>query len=553
MKMNDKKKVAILSNVTIDLIAAKLRKQYDFYIPEGFDTWVQEVINPTSVLYTTKIDAVIVLLDGTEARSWDTETEGIERIGIWKQAFSVLLERIGRIPIFVSTIDIRENRIKSLSERKVRYELENDWYQYIQDLVERKDNVYLLDIADTIMEIGRRQFYSNKMWYMSNMPYSRDGLDAVSIEIGRVLDAAFKGRRKAITVDLDNTLWGGVIGEDGIEGIELSKHKEGQRYYDFQRQLFEMKKRGIVFTINSKNNPEDAEMAIEKHPSMIFRIEDFVSRKINWESKVVNLKATIDELNLTEGGFIFVDDNPVEREMVKGECAGVLVPDFPADTTELLVFAENLWFEHCRPLRILDEDRKKTQMYRNEAKRKQDLSQSLNLDDYIAKLEMQVDIHRMRPEEIERVTQLINKTNQFNVTTNRYTKAEIEEIANARDKAIYVTSSSDKYGEHGLISVIVLVENNGSVRIDSFLMSCRVMGRRLEDVIMNEILAKYMDRKVFVGEFKQTEKNLPVKNLYDRLGFKLVTEKDGQKIYEFDMKDFKKKFFDSYKEIVFEE
>jgi len=219
----------------------------------------------------------------------------------------------------------------------------------------------------------------------------------------------------------------------------------------------------------------------------------------------------------------------------------------------LLVFAENLWFEHCRPLRILDEDRKKTQMYRNEAKRKQDLSQSLNLDDYIAKLEMQVDIHRMRPEEIERVTQLINKTNQFNVTTNRYTKAEIEEIANARDKAIYVTSSSDKYGEHGLISVIVLVENNGSVRIDSFLMSCRVMGRRLEDVIMNEILAKYMDRKVFVGEFKQTEKNLPVKNLYDRLGFKLVTEKDGQKIYEFDMKDFKKKFFDSYKEIVFEE
>ena len=176
-------------------------------------------------------------------------------------------------------------------------------------------------------------------------------------------------------------------------------------------------------------------------------------RKINWENKAINLKAMEGELNLTEGGFIFIDDNPVERETVKGECPEMLVPDFPEDTAELLTFAEDIWFEYCRPLRVLGEDLKKTQMYQNEAERKQEMSKSLNLDEYITKLEMVVDIHRMKDHELERVVQLINKTNQFNVTTKRYTQAEVEAIAANPDDAIYVVNSSDKYGDSGLISL----------------------------------------------------------------------------------------------------
>lgn len=545
---DSKKRIALLSNVTVDLIISKLRRKYDFYQPEGYDTWVQEVIDPGAGLYSFDADAVVVLLDGTEARSWKSVEEGIGRIGLWKQAVSTLASNITTNPLFVSTIDIRENRIKSLSERRIKYEWENDWYQYVQGLVENKNNIYLFDLADTIAEIGRKQFYSNKLRYMSSMPYSRDGLNAVAAEIGRVLGSAFDTRKKIIALDLDNTLWGGIVGEDGVEGIELSDHKEGQRYYDFQRQLLEMKNRGIVLGIVSKNNAEDAEAAIQGHSAMLLRDDDFVNRKINWENKAVNLKAMEGELNLTEGGFIFIDDNPVERETVKGECPDMLVPDFPVDTAELLAFAEDIWFDYCRPLRVLGEDLQKTQMYQNEAKRRQEMSESLNLDDYIAKLEMVADIHKMRDSELERVVQLVNKTNQFNVTTKRYTQAEVEEIAANPDNAIYVVYSSDKYGNNGLISVIILIGENEDVRIDTFLMSCRVMGRKLEDVIINELAAKYGGK--LTGEFIPTAKNAPVKDLYGRLGFELVADDDGHRVYE--LKDYQKKDFESYKEIRFE-
>ncbi|MCI9098371.1 MAG: HAD-IIIC family phosphatase [Lachnospiraceae bacterium] len=547
---DSKKKVALLSNVTVDLIVVKLRKRYELYLPAGFDTWVQEALNPASGLYGENVDAVVVLLDGTEARAWKSVDEGTERITLWKQALTSLVYNISAIPIFVSTVDIRENKIKALSERKFDTELQNYWYQFIQSKAEEKNNVYVLDLADTIAEIGRKQFYSNKMWYMSSMPYSRDGLNIVVEEISRVLSSAFESRKKIIALDLDNTLWGGVIGEDGIEGIELSDHKEGQRYYDFQRQLLEMKNRGIVLAVNSKNNPEDAEAAIQRHPAMLLRDNDFVSRKINWENKAVNLKSMESELNMTEGGFIFIDDNPVERETVKGECPEILVPDFPEDTTELLRFAEDIWFDYCRPLQILDEDIKKTQMYQTEARRKQEMSESLNLDDYIAKLEIVAVIHRMRPEEKERVVQLINKTNQFNVTTKRYTQMKIDEIEANSENAIYVVYSSDKYGDNGLISVIILKGSGIKVHIDTFLMSCRVMGRKLEDVIINELAAKC--RCNLVGEFIPTAKNAPVKELYDRLGFAMVSDDDGHKVYELDATEYEKKEFNSYKEIRFE-
>ena len=547
---DSKKKVAILSNITVDLIIGKLRRKYEFYQPEGFDTWVQEVINPAAELYENSADAVVVLLDGTEARGWKNADEGIERVGLWKQAVSVLVSNITTVPVFVSTIDIRENRIKSLSERKIKYELENNWYQFIQGLVESYSNVYIFDLADIIAEIGRKQFYSNKMWYMSSMPYSRDGLNSVSFEIDRLLEAAFGSRKKIIALDLDNTLWGGVIGEDGVNGIELSDHKEGQRYYDFQRQFLEMKNRGIILGIVSKNNKEEVESAIQHHPSMLLRDDEFVSRKINWENKAINLKTMEIELNLTEGGFIFIDDNPVEREIVKGECPEMLVPDFPEDTTELLGFAEDIWFDYCRPLRVLGEDLEKTQMYQTDAKRRTEMSESLNLDDYIAKLEIIADIHRMRDSELERVVQLINKTNQFNVTTKRYTQTEIEAIVADSNNAIYVVYSSDKYGNSGLISVIIMREGKTEVLIDTFLMSCRVMGRKLEDVIINELASKYTGRKL-IAEYIPTAKNAPVRELFDRLGFEKITDKDGHKTYE--LGEHQRREFSTYKEIKFED
>ena len=550
-----KKKVTLLSNVTVDLIASRLSEQYEFYLPGGFDTWVQEAVKPSSDIYGRDVDAIIVLLDGMETCSWKNTEEAEEHTTLWKQALSVLLNQSANIPVFLPTIDFRENKIKSFSERKYATEFQNDWYQFVQKKAEEKQNVYIIDIADTIAEMGRKQFYSYKMWYMSSMPYSRDGLNAVMTEIKRALAAAFKPRKKIIALDLDHTLWGGIISEDGIEGIELSNHKEGRRYYDFQRQLLEMKHRGIVLAINSKNNEEDAENAIQNHPSMLLRDKDFVSKKINWKSKAANIKEMERELNLTEGSFVFIDDNPVERETVLGACPEVRVPEFPTDTSELSRFAEDIWFDYCKPLRVLGEDLKKTEMYQHESKLRQEIGESLNLDNYIEKLEMTAEIHRMRAEELERAAQLCNKTNQFNMTTKRYTKAEIEEIAADPEKTIYVVYASDKYGDSGLISVIILVDEDMSVRIDTFLMSCRVMGRRLEDVIINELIAWSLNngKQEIVGEFISTAKNAPVMELYDRLGFSKISESQGHKLYRIKTEGYVKKQFNSYKEIKFSE
>lgn len=549
-----KKKIAILSNVTVDLIKQKLKKEYEIYVPQGFDTWIQEIINFESNLYKEEMDAIIVLIDGTEARSWKSAEEAVERISLWKQAVTLLSNQEKGIPVFISTIDIRENRVKALAERKYAIEWENDWYQCIQQLSERTNNIYVIDIADCIREIGRIEFYSDKMWYMSNIPYSKEGLTCVVKELRRVLGSAFNARKKLITLDLDNTLWGGVVGEDGVEGIELSDHKEGQRFFDFQKQFLEMQKRGTLLAINSKNNDIDAQNAIKNHPNMLLREEHFVAQKINWDNKASNIKKIAKELNLTESSLIFIDDNPIEREIVRGNCPEVLVPDFPEDTTTLLAYAENIYFEYCRPLRVLNEDIHKTQMYQLDVKRKKELETSLNLDDYIKKLEMCVNMHRMRPDEIDRVTQLCNKTNQFNVTTKRYTKTELQEIANTDGNAIYVAYAKDKFGESGLISVLIIVSDGEDAKIDTFLMSCRVMGRKLENVILSELM-EYLKGKYtrLHALYIPTAKNMPVRELYEGLGFTLTFENVKEKRYEKELTEYQKEKYEIYKEISFEE
>lgn len=549
----EKKKVALLSNVTVDLIASKLRKKYDFYIPEGFDTWIQEVLRSSSGLYREKLDAIILLLDGTEARAWKSSQEGKERVDMWRQAISVLAQNITDFPIFVSTLDIRENRIKSLSEIGFGLSLEYEWYKTVSELVESKQNVFFLDIANLIRETGREHFYSNKMWYLSSMPYSRDGLNRIAAEIENVLSTVYNPRRKIIVVDLDNTLWGGVVGEDGVEGIVLSSHNEGQRYYDFQRQLLEMNRRGILLAISSKNNPEDVEAVFSSHSGMILEKDDFVLCKINWNDKAQSIKEIESELNITEGGFIFIDDNPIERETIKGECPEIIVPEFPQDSSELLEFSESIWKEYCRPLRVLREDSQKTRMYQDELKRVESRKNSLNLDEYIRKLEICVDIHKIRLEELERTAQLCNKTNQFNLTTKRYSQLEIEKMRHLPEYSIYTVHTADKYGDNGLIGVIILLENGKDVRIDTFLMSCRVMGRKLEELVIEKLAHKYSDKDRMIGEYIPTSKNGPVCDLYDHLGFRPISENNGHKVYELQIKEFRQGTTDLYKEVNFVE
>lgn len=547
----DKKKIAILSNVTVDMVAAKLRKKYSVYIPDGFDMWITDVLNDESALYSNNIQAVIILLDGTEFRSLRSGEEFSQRVALWRNATEKLIEKITDIPIFVSTIDFRESAIRTYSERKYYIEWADEWYQFVQSLAESKKNVYVMDILQRILNEGRNSFYSNKMWYMGSMPYSKNGIIAVVDEISKALSAVFESRKKIIALDLDNTLWGGVIGEDGINGVELSEHKEGARFYDFQLRLLEMQKRGILLAINSKNNCEDAMEAIENHPHMLLRKNSFVSEKINWNDKSSNIKEMETELNLTEGAFVFIDDNPVEREVVNGQRPDVLIPEFPVDTTDLVDMAEKLYINVFKSLSLTDEDKAKTQMYQTEAKRKAIQSSTLDLDDYIKVLEMRADIHLMCDEELERVHQLCNKTNQFNLTTKRYTQKEISDMLADVRYDIFTISSSDKFGDNGLVGVAICERKEKAVVIDTFLMSCRVMGRKLENVIISELVKYYKGQyNTMIGLFVQTKKNIPVVKKYDELGFAVVSEDESGKTYSYDIsKGYEK--VNSYSEIIF--
>lgn len=532
----DKKKIAILSNITVNLLATKLGKQYDVYILDGFDMWISDIFNSKSSLYSESRQSIIILLDGMEFRSMKSVDAYAQRISLWRSAIETLVDRIVDTPIFVSTIDFRESKIKSLSERKYYYELANEWYLFVQSLVERKSNVFIIDILQRILDEGRNNFYSNKMWYIGSMPYSKQGILAVSEEISKALGSVFESRKKIIALDLDNTLWGGVVGEDGIEGIELSDHKEGARFYDFQLRLLEMQKRGVLLAINSKNNIDDALKAIQNHPDMILREESFVAEKINWNDKASNIKEMETELNLTESSFVFVDDNPIEREVVIGQCPDVYVPVFPVDSSDLSDFAENLYSKFFMPMSLTDEDKIKTQMYQTESKRKILKNNSLNLDDYIKILEIKADMHLMREKERERVHQLCNKTNQFNLTTKRYTLTDIANMEANNDIDIFSIYSSDKFGDNGLVGTVICKKNNEDIIIDTFLMSCRVMGRKLENVIIYSLVNFYNGKfKKLIGLFVSTSKNKPVVNKYEELGFNIISTSEDVKTYSFDL------------------
>ena len=525
------RKIGILSNVMMDIVAEKLRKFFHVYIPDGFDTWISEIMSPSSEIYSSAIDALFVILDGTELiRQSDEEQE--QKILFWKNAIKTLAVQTDKL-LFVSTIDFRESNIKTYNEKRSYYSKNNDWYQFIQKLSDDYKNFYVLDLLQKITEIGRNYFYSPKMWYMGSMPYGKQGIQAISEVIIFAMEAAFESRKKILVLDMDNTLWGGIIGEHGLDGIILSNYNEGARFYDFQQKILEMKERGVILAINSKNNKSDAMEAFD-HPFMVLKKDDFVNLKINWNDKASNIKEIESELNLTEGAFVFIDDNPMEREIVAGQCTEVYVPPFPSDTVELASFAEQLYQEKFQTLRLTDEDFQKTQMYQQENQRNDLKVKAANIEEYIKQLSIKANIHQIRETEWERVHQLCNKTNQFNLTTKRYSLQDIQTLSSSNDIDIFTVSTEDKFGDNGLISVIILKKEKTDVIIDSFLMSCRVMGRKLEYVIIGLLIRYYKDNfQNLIGEFIKTTKNIPVRNLYDELGFEIIESQENYRKYHY--------------------
>lgn len=547
-------KIAILSNVTMDLVAEKLKKNFDLYLPAGFDTWQQEVFHKDSGLYRFDPDLVFVILySNPYEEDWRDLERGQRRLKNWLDAVGTLCKQLTKTPMFVSSLDIREDRCRAALESSSAMRLEAEWRKGLEDL----KSVCVFPLKEMVTEMGRREFYSPKMWYMGNAPFSFKGSEAVAQQIRVSCSYVKDSRKKCFVVDLDNTLWGGVIGEDGVNGIILDSHKEGSRYYDMQKCLKRMKKNGVMLAIVSKNNPEDV-APVFGHSCMVLKETDFVSQKINWRPKPENIRELARELNIGLDAFVFLDDNPAEREQMREQCPQVEIIDFPKDTCLLPEVVEDTYDQYFKTLFITGEDRDKTEKYRLQSKRREAKEQSSSVEDYLKKLELMADIHLMRKEETPRVIQLAGKTNQFNTTTIRYEERQLEEIERNGTGEIVVAQMKDRFGDEGLTAVEVVIYEGQTGIIQSFFMSCRVMGRQLEYVMMNEMVKwirqAHPEITRLEAEYRKTRKNKPVEELYDQLGFQ-VKETWGEegevgsgKLYEVELESLSP-FTHSYKEV----
>lgn len=535
-------KIGLLSNINMDYLGSNLAEKHDLYQPDGFGQWGQELLNAESKFYAFNPEAVFLFLDGEElirgCREFDSKTSALN------DAISIIEHGVASRPdtsFFISNLDLPQKEIKSVKEIRNERRMEFFWLDMLEQLNQKYANFYIFDLKHIIETHGRKKMYSSKLWYLGSMKFSMDAILTLTSEVERLLNAVAGKKKKCLILDLDNTLWGGVIGEDGINNIELSEFKEGARYKDFQKRISELKDLGVILAVVSKNNYDDALEVFENHHHMVLNESDFVALKINWDHKFQNINELAEELNLGLDSFVFIDDNQFERESVSEALPDVLVPDFPKDTSMLEDLMIQLHKDHFLFLKSTTEDKQKTQMYKQNLNRKTALKSKASLDDFLKTLNTQIAIWKITQDDITRVSQLTQKTNQFNLTTKRYTEKDIQKLKNSKEHEIYVVSVEDKYGDNGIVSVVILnKQNDHHAEIDTFLMSCRVMERKIEDQILD-----FVEQELFKQGFSQlsatyipTMKNKPVELFYDRMSYVLFdTKADGGKEYHLELKN----------------
>jgi len=376
-------------------------------------------------------------------------------------------------------------------------------------------------------------------WFESKQPCAPALLPDFVREVAHLLGGLRRSPKKVLALDLDNTLWGGVVAEDGLEGIEIGDTSpRGEAFKAFQKAIAALRQRGVLLAVCSKNDHAKAAAVFEKHPEMVLRLEDFVSFKANWEPKSDNLRQMAAELNLGLDSFVFVDDNPAEIEIVRQfapEVATILLSPDPSDYVAQL--------QDCRlfePRSLTAEDVERTNQYRSEAKRQALAASITDMGAYLASLGMEGAISEFAPVDVPRLAQLINKSNQFNLTTRRRSEAELLAMLRDPNQIGFSFRLKDRFGDHGLISVVIAEQAAATMKIDTWLMSCRVLKRQVEDEVLNELARLAVARGCIrlEGVYLPTAKNEMVRDFYSRMGFTLTRETEAAREFELKLDQF---------------
>ncbi|KGY07251.1 UDP-4-amino-4,6-dideoxy-N-acetyl-beta-L-altrosamine N-acetyltransferase [Vibrio sinaloensis] len=457
-------------------------------------------------------------------------------------------ERISNYLSFIANISARGNRVLVADfeiQKSFPYSIAEQQYDsLLQEMVFRwngqiyelkKQNVIdVIPYSHVVKEVG--QSFSNKYWYIARAPFSLAFLEQYSKKIISSIFASHALSARALVLDLDNTLWKGVIGDDGIDGISLGGDYPGNVYKELQSLFLSLKERGILLTICSKNTENIALDAIDNHPQMLIKSDDVVAHRINWNPKSQNIKELAGELNLGVQSLCFIDDNPVERLEVRQNTPGVFVPELPEDPTEWYEFISQL--PELALAQITDSDVRRAKLYKQRADLKIAEATFVDKTSFLRSLEMHINVLLADKSNFDRTHQLFTKTNQFNTTTTRYSREELQSFSESSDiKVIHITSK-DKYStEPEGIASIVLLDRGQQWIIDNFVMSCRVMGRDIEKAVIYRILlaAKNAGKSSVIGRYIPSAKNKPVEKLYENTGF--TTDNDGNWIFDLEGND----------------
>ena len=347
-------------------------------------------------------------------------------------------------------------------------------------------------------------------------------------------------RKKCLILDLDNTLWGGVLGEDGIDGIKLGGDYPGKAFSYWQRSLLQLAQNGVILAVCSKNNESDVEEAWQHNPFMTLKREHFSALRINWQDKATNIREIASELNIGLDSMVFVDDNPTERELIKQVLPQVEVPDFPAKPYELMPFFKQLVEKYFRIYAVTSEDRAKTEQYRANAMRQAEQSHFADLESYLYSLDMQLDIIPADEHNLPRIAQMTQKTNQFNLTTRRYTEADVQQCLD-QGWRVFCMSVRDRFGDSGITATIFLEPTDDTtVNIDTLLLSCRILGKGIEEAFIKTVfnLLRLDGYRRITADYLPTAKNGQTADFYDRMGMTLeATDEAGAKHYSMALSD----------------
>ncbi|MSQ01892.1 MAG: HAD-IIIC family phosphatase [Myxococcales bacterium] len=393
-----------------------------------------------------------------------------------------------------------------------------------------------VDLEAVSGALGRERFYDARRFFWTKQPFSEDGALRLCRHLFAAARALLTGPKKVLVLDLDNTLWGGVVGELGPYGVQLGESADGEAFRAFQAYCKGLAARGVVLVVASKNNDADAREPFEKNPDMVLRLGDFAAFEANWAPKSHNIARMAETLRLGLDSFVFFDDNPAEREQVRQALPQVEVVDVPEDPAEYVAALEATLFYESLPLTAADAER--GAQYQAEAQRDAARTAFGSLDAYLTSLEMVADLRAVDDGDMQRVVQLLGKTNQFNLTTRRHGDGQLREwLADGRS-ILYTLRVRDRFGDHGLIGVVLGVpEEEGLLRVDTLLMSCRVIGRTVEQYLWARVIARARDlgyRRIR-AEFLPTAKNAQVARLYDEFGLRRISESDGAVVYEADL------------------